>query len=727
MYYVPDLVNWFFSFKFFGDLPKIVKSIIDKALPNGIRLGRCLIFSFIFCVLPFFILILWYTFSTNEKMADKISINAVSVLQKQTDSKLSETFAAASALTASISQLASDDPEFFRGNKWAKYLLSNLHAFHAVTSLDLGFEDGSFRSVKRINIGEFVFDRPVPDSTTYAVRWIDRQFNEPYKFHYVFYDQNNNEVGATSSDHLYIPKERTGYKDASMARDLIITDPEVHDSGAAKFSIAKPFFLHKDIVGVFAIDIELTTIDDFLSTQLIRNGAISLLVDKHGFILANSDKPRDSRIIDSKLSLSQVHTISSKLPSLALLQKPNNSQLPFFFKDDKTNVYIATISEIAAVKHKNWSILMVIPVMAVVGPLHDTNRKILLLGTFAVLLQITIIFFLARLISKPLERITREVQAIIRLEPSTSFKTHKIITEISSLANAIIKLKSTINAFILYVPRTLVNDLLSSGKDLEIGGESRYLTVLFSDLKDFSSLAEKTPSREFLQRVSAYLGLMTYAIKEEGGTLDKFIGDGVMAFWGAPLLDQHHAYHACVAAVKGKRRLVTLNEQLKSENKPPLSARIGIHSDAVLVGNIGSEERLSYTVVGDGVNIASRLEEINKEFGTAICISHSLFKEAGERLWVRPIDLISVKGRSGAFLIYELVAIRDGNDETLASVTEQELCNLTKDAYEHYAIGKYLLAKQIYQTMVDRLDDDLSKVMVKKCDLNLHPLTQIEK
>ena len=724
---MPDLVNWFFSFKFFGDLPKIVKSIIDKALPNGIRLGRCLIFSFIFCVLPFFILILWYTFSTNEKMADKISINAVSVLQKQTDSKLSETFAAASALTASISQLASDDPEFFRGNKWAKYLLSNLHAFHAVTSLDLGFEDGSFRSVKRINIGEFVFDRPVPDSTTYAVRWIDRQFNEPYKFHYVFYDQNNNEVGATSSDHLYIPKERTGYKDASMARDLIITDPEVHDSGAAKFSIAKPFFLHKDIVGVFAIDIELTTIDEFLSTQLIRNGAISLLVDKHGFILANSDKPRDSRIIDSKLSLSQVHTISSKLPSLALLQKPNNSQLPFFFKDDKTNVYIATISEIAAVKHKNWSILMVIPVMAVVGPLHDTNRKILLLGTFAVLLQITIIFFLARLISKPLERITREVQAIIRLEPSTSFKTHKIITEISSLANAIIKLKSTINAFILYVPRTLVNDLLSSGKDLEIGGESRYLTVLFSDLKDFSSLAEKTPSREFLQRVSAYLGLMTYAIKEEGGTLDKFIGDGVMAFWGAPLLDQHHAYHACVAAVKGKRRLVTLNEQLKSENKPPLSARIGIHSDAVLVGNIGSEERLSYTVVGDGVNIASRLEEINKEFGTAICISHSLFKEAGERLWVRPIDLISVKGRSGAFLIYELVAIRDGNDETLASVTEQELCNLTKDAYEHYAIGKYLLAKQIYQTMVDRLDDDLSKVMVKKCDLNLHPLTQIEK
>ena len=88
--------------------------------------------------------------------------------------------------------------------------------------------------------------------------------------------------------------------------------------------------------------------------------------------------------------------------------------------------------------------------------------------------------------------------------------------------------------------------------------------------------------------------------------------------------------------------------------------RIGLHSDAVLVGNVGSDEKLSYTVMGDGVNIASRLEGVNKDYGTTICVSHSLFKEAGERLWVRPIDVIQVKGRKGEFLIYELMGIRDG-------------------------------------------------------------------
>lgn len=655
-------------------------------------------------------------------MADQISIHQVSILQKQTDSNLTEIFTSAASLTDSISQLASDDPEFFRGNKWVKYLLSNLKSSPTVASIDLGFEDGSFRSVKRFNFGDLVFDKPIPLHTIFAVRWIDRQFNEPYKYNYIFYDKNNKEVGAISSDYLYSPIERSWYKQAAKAGDLVITDPGVHSSGDVKFSIAKPFFSSKDVAGVIAIDISLATVDEFLNNQLIRKDAISLLINKHGFILASSDKSEYSEIIDGNLSLSQIYTIPSKLPSLALLKKPDNSKLPFFFKDDKENIYVAALSEISAINHKNWSMLMVVPVKAIAGQLYDANRRILFIGIFAVLLQIIIIFFLARFISKPLERLTLEIQSIIRLETSKSLKINKRIAEISSLSKAIDKLKSTINAFILYVPRTLVNDLLSSGKDLEIGGESRYLTILFSDLKDFSTLSEITPSRELMQRVSSYLGLMTFAIKEEGGTVDKFIGDAVMAFWGAPLLDQYHAYHACVAAVKGQRRLLKLNEHLKSENKPPLSVRIGIHSDAVLVGNIGSEERLSYTVMGDGVNIASRLEGLNKEFGTDICISHSLFKEAGERLWVRPIDLISVKGRKGEFLVYELVAIRDGDDETLPSLTEQELCNLTKDAYEYYVIGKYLLAKQIYQIIVDRFDDNLSKIMIKKCDIKLEGL-----
>ena len=208
---------------------------------------------------------------------------------------------------------------------------------------------------------------------------------------------------------------------------------------------------------------------------------------------------------------------------------------------------------------------------------------------------------------------------------------------------------------------------------------------------------------------------MTYAIKEELGTVDKFIGDAVMAFWGAPKLDQDHAYHACVAAVKAQRRMVTLNQQLRSENKPPLEVRIGLHTDAVIVGNIGSSERLSYTVMGDGVNIASRLEGINKEFGTHICVSHSLFREAGERLWLRPIDQITVKGRKGELIIYELLGIRDGTQETQATEAEQRLCLSTQAAYEVYVSHDYEAALVSYDNIAREFDDALAKVMVEKC------------
>jgi adenylate cyclase len=481
-----------------------------------------------------------------------------------------------------------------------------------------------------------------------------------------------------------------------------------------------PIFVKNELFGTVTAQVQVKTFADFLEKNKISKNSQTIIFNARGDIVVHPDinlgfiKKNDALVPRKILELEN----SAAAVAMEMHEASKLKQIELFF-GDKQEPYLAIFSSFPVGYIKPWSVMTIVPISDFMGELNRINQNLILFGVLAFIGIVLLTFYLSKLISRPLESLTTEIQNILAFKTDNSDLVKSSIYEISTLSKAIRRLKSTIAAFTSYVPRDLVNDLLNSGKDIELGGESRYLTILFSDLKDFSSLSEITPSRELLLRVSSYLELMTYAIKEEGGTVDKFIGDSVMAFWGAPLLNQNHAYHACVSAVKAQRRMVGLNAKLIADKKPPLTVRIGIHSDAVLVGNIGSSERLSYTVMGDGVNIASRLEGINKEFGTSVCVSHSLFKEAGERLWVRPIDQILVKGRKSELLIYELVGIRDGDSETLATEAQQELCELTNDAFEHYAQANYEKAKSLYQIIVEKFNDQLSRVMIEKCQSKL--------
>ncbi len=252
-------------------------------------------------------------------------------------------------------------------------------------------------------------------------------------------------------------------------------------------------------------------------------------------------------------------------------------------------------------------------------------------------MQILIIYFLSSVISSPLENLARKVTRIQDLGGENLPPLHSPIREVALLSRAIDTLDTAVKSFSAFVPVGLVRELLESDQKLELGGHSRFLTIFFSDLEAFSSLSEELPSQELLLRVSAYLEIVTKAVNEEHGTIDKFIGDGVMAFWGAPALLDDHALRACFAALRIRKSMTALNARWEAEGSKPMHIRVGIHSDAVLVGNIGSKERMSYTVMGDGVNVAARLEGINKEYGTRICISHSGV-QGGGRAALCPAD-----------------------------------------------------------------------------------------
>ena len=479
---------------------------------------------------------------------------------------------------------------------------------------------------------------------------------------------------------------------------------------------SRPIITNGERIGVVNINIPLTELSQFMAQQQVSANGIAFLVSINGDLLAFPDEQflsiKDSS--SGNFRLGKISDLPQNWIKSGWQNYIENDKESFSFTVADTP-YLASFRKFSQPTLASWRIGIVMPEKDVTGAVQQTLLMAFGVAGFIFLLSLFPLFWFARRLSIPIAQLvdqTRELKDF-RLENIT--KINSPIREMNILSESIVAAAQGLRSFQKYIPAELVRQLMSTGKPIEIGGESRYLTILFSDLKDFSTLSENTPSRELLLRVSSYFEIFINAIKEEGGYVDKFIGDSVMAFWGAPLPEHHHAYHACVAAVKAQRRMKLLNENLIKDEKPPLTVRIGLHSDAVLVGNVGSLEKLSYTVMGDGVNIASRLEGINKDYDTRICVSHSLFKEAGERLWVRPIDMISVKGRKGELLIYELLGLMDGNEETQISQREQLLCKATEKAFHLYTLKNYVDARSAYQTIAQEFDDNLSRIMEKKC------------
>ena len=201
------------------------------------------------------------------------------------------------------------------------------------------------------------------------------------------------------------------------------------------------------------------------------------------------------------------------------------------------------------------------------------------------------------------------------------------IQEIAKLESAASLLRTSLKSFSSFVPIDVVRQLIKSGIPLTLGVEPRFLTVFFSDLENFSSHAESLAPDDLLVQISTYFEEVSGAITEEGGTIDKFIGDGVMAFWNAPVHQPDHVYAPALALCVRLAVWNEVNKAWEAEGRPRIRIRIGLNCANVLVGNVGSSARLSYTALGDGVNVAARLEGINKQFGTTICISDSIYDQ----------------------------------------------------------------------------------------------------
>jgi adenylate cyclase len=237
-------------------------------------------------------------------------------------------------------------------------------------------------------------------------------------------------------------------------------------------------------------------------------------------------------------------------------------------------------------------------------------------------------------------------------EPSTATSA---FADIRDVLVDLERAKTALRGLAHYAPLDLVRRLYADNREPKLGGELRRVTLLFSDVEGFTSFAETMPPERLALLLGHYFAAMTAAVTATGGTVDKYIGDALMVLWNAPTACDSHERRACRAALACIDAGRALFASPEWAGMPPLHTRFGIHTDEVMVGHFGAPERFSYTALGDGVNLAARLEALNKQYGTTILVSGAVAAAIGDEFALRRLDRVAVKGKSQGVEVFELL------------------------------------------------------------------------
>ncbi|WP_244490416.1 adenylate/guanylate cyclase domain-containing protein [Rhizobium sp. Root708] len=250
--------------------------------------------------------------------------------------------------------------------------------------------------------------------------------------------------------------------------------------------------------------------------------------------------------------------------------------------------------------------------------------------------------------------LAEEATQLGKLEVRESRIVHSWISEVNALAKALRSARHAISTFSLYVPRELVRRIVIAGQ-ANVGAAVRQdVTVLFTDIRDFTTISEENSPEEVVALLSEYFEALNKIVERHGGTIVQYMGDAILAMWNAPLHDPDHVEHACHCALAMKQAVDAMNHANSVSGRPVLITRFGLHTGAAVVGSVGAEARLQYTAIGDTVNIASRLEGLNRQYGTSILVSGAIRDTVGQLFELAPVGVVSVKGRSGQTELLEL-------------------------------------------------------------------------
>jgi adenylate cyclase len=599
----------------------------------------------------------------------------------------------ASQLTGEVVESVGPSPEHFDDveDRWYSVLATEPGLYY----LQYGDTDGNFQLLTRRPDGSIATERILRDGARTEVVWRERAPGE------------RRIRTSHPGDDGYDPRQRPWFKGAMGRSEMFWTDVYIHAAEHRRvITAARRVMSGARVVGVASATLALDDLSNFIGGLKLAGSGRAFIVDANGQLVAGAG---DSATRDADGSLRLPKIAESGAPELLEL-----TRLPAWqnaLAGTTTTVsfrlngrgFLAVAEPLRLASATPLVVAAIIPEEAfLAGIEHDLARSILLsLAITACFVGLGLV--LARTITASLLRVVEETKAIERLEFEGKLPSSRFV-EVELIFRAFERLKRGLRAFEKYVPMRLVRSLLEAEAEPRLGGRIETVTVMFTDIRGFTALSEGIPPAMLADLLGEYLQCVSDVIAAHGGTVDKFVGDGVMAFWNAPRRDPEHALSGTLAALDCRNAI----ERLPSA---PFFTRFGLHTEAVMVGNFGARERFSYTLLGDGVNLASRLEGANKAYRTQILISEATALSVRDRILCRPIDRVAVKGKSKATLVFEaMCSLAD------ASPRELELARAYEGALERYFSGEFGAALGLFQALAERHPEDgPTEIMLGRC------------
>ena len=575
------------------------------------------------------------------------------------------------------------------------FMQAVLKAYPDVQAINIGTPDGSFILFTKILTAtrdpySSSLSKPIPADAIYVIREIDRS-KEPPQENWYYTDENFEILEQEKASKVtFDPRTRPWYLGVEKSYTLYWSDIyHYNPTGELGITVAGPILSKKgDLQAVVGIDLPVKTLSNFLTEQRIGKRGKAYFLNTAGQIL---------------LPVGGDHQTSTIKKAYHLYSKDKGEDFVF---EDAGSEYLGHIQPFPVTFERNWLIAIVAPLDDFFEDILQAQKEIVLITILILLIAAILVVYFSKRISKPIVQLSQEIDKIKHLDLGSETRVQSHIREINLLDTSIASMRVMLQSFGRYVPKEIVKQLMQKGQEITLGGEKREVTVFFSDIADFTTTAESLPLEVVMPLLAAYFDKLSKIVLEARGTIDKYIGDSIMAFWGAPSEIPDPAHQACSAALKCQAALTEFNQGIQKKGYPPFFTRIGIHTGKVIVGNLGTLERMNYTIMGDVVNAAARLQTVNKIYHTRIIISEAVYKVVNAQFLARPLDIVEVKGKREKIKIYELMAQYQG-DPVIAPHAEQiELSASFSQAFDAYHQGDLQKAKMLFQKIHTQFPTD---------------------